>query len=605
MLIFDLETTGLDSSKDKILLFGYYSYLLNKFDVIEYNDSNINEIRKLIAQHDWFVTYNGNNFDNNFLVNNKLIKATVNERSFIKYYNKLDGERFNSIDLLDVLKKRETVIKPNGFNNLSLNNVVQELKISDGKSEGFKIVSSLNELTVDELIQFKNYCLNDIVITKKLLEYLDNLFFPMTRFMTEYDNNSFKYLTTSPGSMCYSIVCNLAQLTPIFSEHVKSDEDDYEGGFVSCDVESERGKIYCLDFSSAYPHAFMMANLFSYKCSCCSDNEKYTGNGFFKLSGKYCTKQLGKIESVIKDLYQLRKQNKGTTLEYSLKIILNTIYGITGNPAFAHFYNKNTASDCTLIVREMIKYAREEFKKSGYKILYSDTDSIYLTDTFLDENKLINKKAEIISFLKTKFIFAQDTFNMGIDARIKYIQFFKDYDNVLLKKNYIYLTEENKIKIKGLPIVKKNCSELSKHIFKKHIESKIFEKMQCKFSRDKLYELIVNELQNNVKLAVKKYSIANNYDSKTSIQNQILQKYGPGKIDIITLNTSQDIGVGKNKKYISLDEFNKLNLNIKLIDTDTFLSELSYFIKNDRTTLDMYNACISNTLDKNLKGGLK
>jgi hypothetical protein len=81
-----------------------------------------------------------------------------------------------------------------------------------------------------------------------------------------------------------------------------------------------------MDYKSAYPHAFMMCNLYSPKA------EGWHGDGVFKVSGVYDDKVQGEIELLIKDLFKERQLNKGGPLEYTLKIVINTMYGLSGNP---------------------------------------------------------------------------------------------------------------------------------------------------------------------------------------------------------------------------------------------------------------------------------
>lgn len=581
VLVFDIETTGFDFQKDNILLFSYYSYLYDEQNVLEFNEENKKEIIDLINAHEWFIGYNSNEFDNRFLAAKNIInenKVSYADNGY--FFNKLNKCKFNSIDLLNILRKRQTTIKYGGFTSLSLDNVTKELglpqKISGQEIFDLKI-KNLKELTPEQLIQFKEYALNDIIITKALFEYIDNLFSSLKDFMSKEDGDNYKYLTTSPGSMVYYIVCYLAGMKPTFNEF--TEEKEYEGGFVAAsNIEKAIGKIYCLDFQSAYPHALMMGNLFSYNCSCCKPEEKYSGNEFFKLNGKYCSKKFGKIESIIKNMYNLRKTTKDEKLKYALKIVLNTLYGATGQPVFEKIYNINTVSDCTLITRTMLQYARDEFTKAGYTILYSDTDSVYLKDNFEDESKLLEKKKQIIDFLKQQFFFPQDTFDMGIDAKIKYIQFFKDETNTILKKNYLYLTEDKKLKIKGLPIMKRNCSNLSKSIFEKYIKPKILNENDCKFKYDEILNFIKMELLYNIESAAREYSIGIKYENESSLQAQIFKKYGAGKIKIITLKNYIITDLGKSKKYISLNEFKKLNFKLDSIDIESFLSELNHFI---------------------------
>jgi DNA polymerase elongation subunit (family B) len=229
----------------------------------------------------------------------------------------------------------------------------------------------------------------------------------------------------------------------------------------------------------------MQANLYSHSCTCCSEEEKWKGNELFKeIKGAYCKKQMGQIELVLKRLYTERldmkrrmKELDKTSPAYtdldrkqtSIKIIINTMYGISGSPVFKHVFNINTASDCTYMARTTVKFARNKFKELGYEVIYTDTDSIFLKDPFKDEKRLIDNKENIIKELKGYYPFPQDTFNLELEKRLKVIFFFKKNDGTYAKKFYLYVDDKNNITVKGIPIVKGNASSLSKKIYHERI----------------------------------------------------------------------------------------------------------------------------------------
>ena len=115
---------------------------------------------------------------------------------------------------------------------------------------------------------------------------------------------------SSPGTYSYKVICHLSGIPEEWDDDKNIDRESFDGGFVSEPLkEFEEGDIYCLDFSSAYPHALMMLNLFSYDCNCCSD-EKYKGWEMFNMNNSYCIKKLNPISETIKKLYNQRLEYK-------------------------------------------------------------------------------------------------------------------------------------------------------------------------------------------------------------------------------------------------------------------------------------------------------
>ena len=566
-LIFDLETTGLDTKKCDIISFHAYSYKDKKYYNLLYK-THAEQIRKVLINHNLYITYNGDGFDipiisRVFLINFKAVK---------------------NLDLLKILIKRGTLIRYGGFKSYSLYNISRALDLKHKKTE-FDFNTKIDIEDSKRLKELFIYGEQDINVTKDLFEYLLNYFEFYKEYLPQKDIESWSWLMSSPGTYAYKAICHLSNIPerwPTYEEKILLNKanTDFKGGYVSLPSnEIEKGNLYCLDFNSAYPHAYIMLNLFGYDCACCSDNEKYTGGPIFKLKGKYCTKQLSPISQTIKKLYDLRleyKKNKDPR-EIALKIILNTLYGIGGNPIFVNVFNINTVSDCTKFVRKSIKLARQYFIYAGYDVIYSDTDSVYLRDTYNNEKKLLNVKDNIINKIKENVPFPTDTFDMGIDDKIKLMYF-----PGLKKKNYLYITKDNKIKFKGLPIMKDNSSKLSTLVFDKIIKNNLLNGI-VKINTKQLRTILYNELEKDLSTAGLLYRTkkSNLYGDQSCLYAQISNKYGPGKH--LLLANNKNIGVGKQKKYCTIKEFKDNGLTLEDINLDKTFSELQIFSENDIT----------------------
>jgi len=563
VLVFDIETDGLDTSKCNMKSFHAYSYKTKEY----YNlfEEDIQQIKEILIDHHAFVTFNGDQFDIPILERILGLKLRYNR----------------SLDLLKLIRKRESLIRYKGFKSKSLANVCKVLGLEELKQEGFDYtILQQDSFTQEEKALIIKYGKQDIKTTKSLFEYLYKYFYFYKDHISKKDNDNWAWLMTSPGTYAYKAVCHLSGIKEEWPSDAETEANKqtsltFPGGYVSKPSSKlERGKIYCLDFNSAYPHAYMMMNLFGYDCTCCTPEEKFTGTDIYKLNGAYCTKKLNPISETIKKLYHTRlkyKKNKDPR-EVALKIILNTLYGICGNPTFKNVFNLNTAKDCTLFVRETLKYARNEFDKMGYRIIYSDTDSIYLADDFNDEKRLMKVKDKIIKKINEDTPFPQSTYDLGIDDRIKFMFFPGEK-----KKSYLYLNNDNKVVIKGLPLIKNNASHLSMVIFKKYIEPIIIKDHEVLFNSKQLYSWIKTELENDITLAGIEWKVdkPSSYKNKTQIQYQIAEEYGKG-IHLLIPNI-RGIGIGKAKSYCTIDEFKKYNIKWNEIDLEKTYSELQIF----------------------------
>jgi hypothetical protein len=150
-----------------------------------------------------------------------------------------------------------------------------------------------------------------------------------------------------------------------------------------------------------------------------------------------------------------------------------------------------------------------------------------------------------------------------------------------LKKNYLYITKDNKVKYKNLGVRKKSISAISKKIFNVFLIPKIIAEKKVKFSRVFFKNLILKLLSEDLSLAEIRYKVNDKktYKMASSIQYQIAEKYGAG---IHFLIPNKKFGVGKDKKYCSMDEFREQNLKLEDIDLSNVWAELEYFIEKEQ-----------------------
>jgi DNA polymerase elongation subunit (family B) len=558
VIIYDIETSnvgGVDANTNRLKVLAYYNTETGEFAVLREHDKD--RIKEITESFDVKVGFNNKAYDDVIL--------------------RREGYRINGtiIDMYQIIKHREPIMKYK-FKSKNLKNICKVLGL-DTKSDDIDYSWLNSEETINENWEkIKKYIKQDIKITTELWEFLVDYFYPFgnEQLLNRNDIKNFKHISLSPSAYAYKVICNLANLKEEYLDVFS--KVNYEGGYVSKPLkELVKGKIYCMDFNSAYTMgAYTQANLFEHKCLCCSEEEKYKGGKLFKLNGSYCTKKNGIIEKSLMMLYDTRQElkKKKDNKEYAYKVLLNVFYGICGNPSFKSVFNINTASDCTLMVRTMIKHARKRFGDAGYEIIYSDTDSVYLVDVYDNEALLMKVKDDLIKEIKDSVPFPNSRFDMGIDDRIKLMYF-----PGLKKKNYLYVTEDDRLVVKGLPIIKSNASSIGKHVFNTFLKNKILREGVVRVSKESLKENVFTALQNDITLAVVEWKTKKPeyYKLNSQIQAQISEKYGQGTHYLIPNN--KGVGVGKGKSYCTIEEFRKNNLTIDDVDLSKVYSELQPF----------------------------
>jgi DNA polymerase I len=219
--------------------------------------------------------------------------------------------------------------------------------------------------------------------------------------------------------------------------------------------------ITVVDFASLYPSIIKIWNISFETIDCphkeCS-LEKLPG-----VSHWVCKKRRGILSLLIGSLRDLRvewykprskdpKLDVATRFQYeviqsSMKVILNAAYGVLGAET-SDLYTPAAAESITAIGRFSIDKTIGLAKKLDLEIIYGDTDSLFIknaTKSFL--NKLVE---EVENVLKV---------DIEVDKTYKYVVFSQR------KKNYFGVTYDGNVDIKGLLGKKKHIPEFVKKTF--------------------------------------------------------------------------------------------------------------------------------------------
>jgi len=135
----------------------------------------------------------------------------------------------------------------------------------------------------------------------------------------------------------------------------------------------------------------------------------------------------------------------------AVKVLANATYGYMGWPA-ARWYCRECAEAVTAWGRQLIRMAIDYAKKLGLRVIYGDTDSLFVT---YDEEKI----RKLIEFVEKEL-----GFEIKIDKVYKRV-FFTE-----AKKRYAGLLADGRIDIVGFEAVRGDWCELAKDVQSKIVE---------------------------------------------------------------------------------------------------------------------------------------
>ncbi len=273
---------------------------------------------------------------------------------------------------------------------------------------------------------------------------------------------------------------NFNEIAPNRPAYVESRErigSTFEGAYVYEPTPGLYEGIAVFDFRSLYPTIISAHNVSPdmMNCACCPDSELVPG-----AQRWFCRKRKGFISTVIENLVKrrmrikeiMRSSDSSIMLKArseALKTIANSIYGYFGFFG-ARWYSVECAKSITAYGRKYIMDVISNAKAEGFGVLYSDTDSIFLSlsgkssheaESFVTE---INRHLPGLMELDYEGFYPSGLFvgtkDKGLGA----------------KKKYALLTESGSLKIRGFETVRRNLSRISKEVQEKVLTMVLKEK---------------------------------------------------------------------------------------------------------------------------------
>ncbi len=267
----------------------------------------------------------------------------------------------------------------------------------------------------------------------------------------------------------------LAPNKPSSQEESRRRMTSYTGGFVYEPTPGLYKDIVVFDFMSLYPTIISAHNVSpdTLNCSCCQSSSQNKVPG--EENAWFCTKRRGFIPTVIDEVIKRRIRVKeilkaagdDKTLnarQMALKTIANSMYGYFGFFG-ARWYNIECAKAITAFGRNHIQKVIGQAKNDGFKVLYSDTDSIFMS---LDGKT----KEDVHGFVAEV--------NKGLPGMME-LDYEGFYPSGLFvgtkgtgqgaKKKYALISEEGRIKIRGFETVRRNLSAIAKETQEKVLDT--------------------------------------------------------------------------------------------------------------------------------------
>jgi len=478
---------------------------------------------KIVQQYPLLITYNGDGFDLPYLYNRaERLGIGKEDNPFYMMRDSATLRKGVHLDLYRTMSNRAFQIYAFGqkYNDFSLNSVsiglLNEKKIDYGMDIG--------DLT---LYQTAKYCQNDARLTYKLTSFdndlLMNLLVVISRIARmPIDDISRMGVSQWIRSLLYFEHRKNGSLIPRRDELDKRSSGvaneaviknkKFRGGLVVEPKEGIHFNVTVMDFASLYPSIIKVKNI-SYETVRCSHDE-CKKNTIEQTNHWVCTKKNGLTSLLIGSLRDLRvnyyktmarkdtltdeERHLYTVVSQALKVILNASYGVMGAEIFP-LYFLPAAEATTSTGRHIILDTISKCNDAGIEVLYGDTDSLFIKSPPPQQiQKIIDR--------------AKNDHNVELEVE-------KEYRYVVLsdrKKNYLGVTKNGKVDVKGLTGKKSHTPPFIKTLFFelldilaevktvdefKHAKKKISDKISECTKKVQAKEIPLSELAFNVMIS--------------------------------------------------------------------------------------------------------
>ena len=469
----------------------------------------ITETFRIMWEYPVVITFNGDNFDLNYLFHRSK-KLKIDEklnpiiwRAGFGFMSRAECnlKKGIHIDLYNFFSNRS--IKGYAFGGSYERNSLDDVTIALLGEGKYKHEEEIHIMSYNELIYY-NY--KDSEITLDLTRFNDSITMNLTTILLRITKmpihdlirhqisawiKNILYFEHRQKNYLIPRRSEIAQMKPGGYSPAVIDGKGFKGAFVIPPVPGIHYNVVVLDFASLYPSIIKEYNLSYETVLCPHDDCEINIIKGFDYPVHVCTHRIGIFSYVTGFFREVRvkyfkpkssdksisakQRSIYEVLQQALKVFINGSYGVYGSQNFPLFCLP-VAESTTGIGRYSIQATIDKSEELGIKVLYGDTDSVFLSNP-------TKKQIEEISAWSKK--------DLDLDLEEE-----KTYQFLALtnrKKNYIGIYKDTKtIDIKGLTAKKSNTPNFIKKTFGELIEilRDITDDDEFKNSRQKIIDII-------------------------------------------------------------------------------------------------------------------
>jgi len=264
-----------------------------------------------------------------------------------------------------------------------LNAVAKEV-LGTGKTiEGTDRAEEILKTWRDDLPRFVEYNRNDAVLALGILERLHLVDLAVRR--SRLTGMPPDRVAASIASFDFLYLSELSRrriVAPSVSGSAAMDTEPGAGGHVLEPVPGLHRNVLVFDFRSLYPsiiRTFQIDPLGLIR-------EEEVADPIVAPNGARFRREPGILPRLLDDLFPRREAARragDTVASQAIKILMNSFYGVLGTSA-CRFSDPALANAITSFGREILLWSEDQMTRRGYRVLYGDTDSLFVESALED-----------------------------------------------------------------------------------------------------------------------------------------------------------------------------------------------------------------------------
>jgi DNA polymerase II len=265
------------------------------------------------------------------------------------------------------------------MDDYSLDAVAREV-IGEGKAVKGDVLDRIGEIVHNykhDLAAFVLYARTDARLAYQIVERLNLV--PLAFARSRLTGMTPDRVAASIASFDFLYLSELAHKGIVAPTVRSGDSRVYaaqQGGHVLEPVPGLHRNVWVFDFKSLYPSIIRTFNIdpLSYVA------DPPAGVDVIETPGGAFRREPAILPRLLDELFPRRNAAKRAgddVASHAIKILMNSFYGVLGTPA-CRFYNPALANSITGVGREMLLWSKRWFEEAGFRVLYGDTDSLFV-----------------------------------------------------------------------------------------------------------------------------------------------------------------------------------------------------------------------------------